>query len=372
MKYLWLILALLITACAPAMDAQDNNTSQNVTTTGNTSTNTSMNMTGQPRPMLSPIVAQNVTYFNNVNGYYVAPRGNGDYPGIILIHEWWGLNTQMRQTADTLANQGYRVLAVDLYNGKVATTQEEAMQLVGQVNQGQALANMQAALGFLEDHGAQTVGSWGYCFGGGQSANLALSGTDVDATVIYYGTVPTNASQVTKVDAPVFMVYGDQDTNTPASSAQQFKELLEDEGVDAELVVYEGVGHAFANPSNPGHDEEKTQDAWNKTLEFLNDTLYVKPDVTFVVHGNNFTFEVDGETNPELRVEQGDKVRVEFRNDEGFHDWVLDGYNVSTKQIRAGNTSVIEFIADKEGTFEYYCSVGKHREMGMRGNFTVE
>ncbi len=88
-------------------------------------------------------------------------------------------------------------------------------------------------------------------------------------------------------------------------------------------------------------------------------------DVTVV--GTNMAFDLK-----EIRVKKGDKVRVTFKNEEGFHDWVLDEFNVKTKQIGAGQEEVVEFTADKTGTFEYYCSVGKHREMGMVGTIIVE
>jgi plastocyanin len=94
---------------------------------------------------------------------------------------------------------------------------------------------------------------------------------------------------------------------------------------------------------------------------------------TFVIGGGNFKFYMDEVENPELRVKQGDTVRVTFNNEEGFHDFVIDEFTgARTKQMQAGNSETIEFVADKAGSFEYYCSVGKHREMGMFGKFIVE
>ena len=89
--------------------------------------------------------------------------------------------------------------------------------------------------------------------------------------------------------------------------------------------------------------------------------------VEVTVVGSNMKFDTK-----EIKVKKGDKVRVTFKNSEGFHDWVLDEFNVATKQISAGQEEVVEFTADKTGTFEYYCSVGKHRQMGMKGNLIVE
>ena len=88
---------------------------------------------------------------------------------------------------------------------------------------------------------------------------------------------------------------------------------------------------------------------------------------TFTINGGNMYFKP-----AEMRVKKGDTVRVTFKNDNGFHDFVLDAFNVRTKQIQVGQEETIEFVADKTGTFEYYCSVGQHRQMGMKGNLIVE
>ncbi len=87
----------------------------------------------------------------------------------------------------------------------------------------------------------------------------------------------------------------------------------------------------------------------------------------FTVEGSNFKFSV-----AEMRVKKGDAVKVVFKNVEGFHDWVIDEFNTKTKQLKAGEQETIEFVADKLGTFEYYCSVGEHRKMGMVGKLIVE
>lgn len=87
----------------------------------------------------------------------------------------------------------------------------------------------------------------------------------------------------------------------------------------------------------------------------------------FKVSGSNFKFDVS-----EIQVKKGDKVRIVFTSASGFHDWVVDEFNARTKQLQAGETDTIEFVADQAGTFEYYCSVGKHRQMGMVGTLIVE
>jgi len=88
---------------------------------------------------------------------------------------------------------------------------------------------------------------------------------------------------------------------------------------------------------------------------------------TFDVSSKPFEFSIK-----EIRVKKGDRVRINLTNTEGFHDWVVDEFNARTKQITAGKSDSVEFVADKTGTFEYYCSVGNHRQMGMVGKLIVE
>ncbi|MEP7166811.1 MAG: cupredoxin domain-containing protein [Candidatus Woesebacteria bacterium] len=87
----------------------------------------------------------------------------------------------------------------------------------------------------------------------------------------------------------------------------------------------------------------------------------------FTVTGKNFSFDVK-----EMKVKKGDTVTVTFKNEDGFHDWRVDEFNAATKQIPAGKEDTVTFIADKTGTFEYYCSVGQHRKNGMVGKLIVE
>lgn len=87
----------------------------------------------------------------------------------------------------------------------------------------------------------------------------------------------------------------------------------------------------------------------------------------FTVEGDNFTFSL-----AEIKVNEGDTVRIKLVNKEGFHDFVLDEFNVATQKLQVNQEETIEFVANKKGTFEYYCSVGTHRQMGMKGNLIVE
>ncbi len=95
-------------------------------------------------------------------------------------------------------------------------------------------------------------------------------------------------------------------------------------------------------------------------------------DKVFSLNAKNFRFYINGKESPNLRVKRGDKVKINLVSEQGFHDFVVDEFSVATKKINSGATDSIEFIAKEKGTFEYYCSVGSHREMGMKGNLIVE
>ncbi len=224
----------------------------------------------EPAPQPPGITGKSVNYHGTANGYLARPDDAERHPGIILIHEWWGLNENMKLTADKLANEGYIVLAVDLYNGKSAANADEARVLVSAVRPDEAVANLKGAKAFLkETENATKVGSFGYCFGGGQSMQLAVSGEPLDATVIYYGSLVTEPALLEKIKWPILGVFGELDTSIPVSRVNEFEEALADAGVEREIHVYPAVGHAFANPSNPGHAVGPTADAWAKTLAFL-------------------------------------------------------------------------------------------------------
>lgn len=216
------------------------------------------------------VTTENVAYFPEALGYYAEPVTPGNYPGVVMIHENRGLRAEIKQAAEELAAEGYRVLAVDLYKGTVLETQEEARAYSSQFKQEEGLANMQAAVAYLETRGAEKIASLGWCFGGRQSVELAISGTSLDATVVYYGGgMATSTERLAPIGWPVLGVFGDQDQVIPVAMVTDFETSLDALGIENEIYMYPGVGHAFANPSNPNFAPEPTADAWVKTLSFL-------------------------------------------------------------------------------------------------------
>jgi carboxymethylenebutenolidase len=122
----------------------------------------------------------------------------------------------------------------------------------------------------LREQGAKKIASLGWCFGGRQSVELAISGEQLDATIVYYGgNMATTAERLAPIKWPVLGIFGDQDQAIPLEMVQAFETSLTELGVQHEIHIYPGVGHAFANPSGANYAPEATMDAWDKTLAFL-------------------------------------------------------------------------------------------------------
>lgn len=208
-----------------------------------------------------------------VYGYFAAPSDAFEpLPAIIVIHEWWGLNDNVRAMADRLAGEGYMVLAVDLYGGKTADTPATARALMLEVVEDpeSARENIRAAYRFLEEAGAPRIASLGWCFGGGWSLQAALLfPDDLDASVIYYGQVTADEDKLRPVNTPILGLFAADDTGIKVDTVEAFRDTLERLRKDYEIHIYPGVGHAFANPTGRHYNAAAAQDAWVRTLEFL-------------------------------------------------------------------------------------------------------
>jgi len=231
-------------------------------------------------PQSAEVTEETVTYAtvngNEITGYLAKPEGaEGDLPGIIVIHEWWGLNDNIRMMTRRLAGEGYVALAVDLYNGKVAESPDSAGTYARSVEQEPALDNLTQAYNYLtENRNAKMVGSIGWCFGGGWSLQTALAMPEmIDATVIYYGRLVTNKDRLEKLTMPILGIFGAEDDGIPPSAVNEFEAALNDVGVTNSIHIYDGAGHAFANPSGNRYKKDAAEDAWMKTTAFFEEHL---------------------------------------------------------------------------------------------------
>jgi carboxymethylenebutenolidase len=226
------------------------------------------------------VTQKNVSYKSGnetVNAVLYTPDGNGPFPALVVIHEWWGLNDWVKEQAQKLAGQGYETLAIDLYRGKVATTPEEAHEIMRGVPEDRANRDLLAAYDYLASQAnvnKNKIGAIGWCMGGGYALDLALAQPKLAVTVINYGHLATDDAQLKKINAKMLGIFGGQDRGIPPDSVRTFEQQLKKLGKSIQIKIYPDAGHAFENPNNKGgYRPEDAQDAWKLTLDFLNKNL---------------------------------------------------------------------------------------------------
>ncbi len=191
-------------------------------------------------------------------------------PTLLLIHEWWGLNDQIKSVASEFAKQGFLTVAVDMYNGKAATEAKGAKALMQGMDQKWANEAVVAWVNWLKDNskGNGKVGTCGWCFGGGWSLNASLL-APVDATVIYYGNVKKTSAQLASLRGPVLGHFGTLDKNINEKMVGGFEKSLDAAGKHNYTHHWYTANHAFANPSGARYDADDAALAWSRTLAFL-------------------------------------------------------------------------------------------------------
>jgi carboxymethylenebutenolidase len=232
--------------------------------------------------------SQRVTDFTNVtftddggathHAYLAKPEGAGPHPGVLLIHEFFGLNGDIVAKADILAREGYVVLAVDAYGGKTTKQLPRAILFVTTTPQERISRNVDAGyahLAGLEGVDPQRISAAGFCFGGTQVMQLGTRNPDLAASAIFYGSGPIQDPAELGMlgqSGPVLGIFGEQDQSIPVDQVKGFKLAMDARGIDNQVTIYPGVGHAFVHADNitvPG----AAQDAWRELLDFLAATL---------------------------------------------------------------------------------------------------
>jgi carboxymethylenebutenolidase len=207
---------------------------------------------------------------------YLVPAKKGNRNGILMFHEWWGLNDNVKQEAERLHNElGAAVLAVDMYDGKMTTDPAEAGKLMQGMNQQRGNSIVRGAIKALEGplgH-SKGLGTIGWCFGGGWSHRAAIEGgPDVKACVIYYGMPSTDPADLKKLKAPVLMFWGTQDGFINAKVVSGFEQAMKKAGKPLKTHSFNAV-HAFANPSNPKYDKAAAATSHTEALAFFRKNL---------------------------------------------------------------------------------------------------
>jgi carboxymethylenebutenolidase len=204
------------------------------------------------------------------NAYLAEPKNGG--PGILVLHAWWGLKPFFKQVCDQLAEHGYTTLAPDLYQGRIATTIEEA-QIFHDKFEGEFMGDTVKA---AKDHlvslrPGKPIGVMGFSMGAAWAIETMAKESDVAAAVLFYGAYSPNFS---KAKAKVLGHFSDNDEWEPMDGVQTMKQNMKKAGLDVTFHIYPGVHHWFMETDRPEYDPESAQLAWHRTFEFLKQNLH--------------------------------------------------------------------------------------------------
>jgi len=212
-----------------------------------------------------------------VHALLYRPGGQGPFAALVVIHEWWGLNDWVKQQAAKYADQSYVTLAIDLYRGQVATTPDEAHQIMRGVPEDRAQRDLLAATAYLRSLdfvNPKRVGAIGWCMGGGYALDLAVSDPRLKVAVINYGHLASDRTTLKKIQASILGIFGGQDRGIPVADIRKFETQLQAMGKKVEIHIYPDAGHAFENPNNQqGYRPEDAANAAKITEEFLKKNL---------------------------------------------------------------------------------------------------
>jgi carboxymethylenebutenolidase len=215
-----------------------------------------------------------------VDGYLVEPPNGANAPGIVVIQEWWGLDEQIKEVANRLANAGFRALVPDLYRGKLALEAKEAEHLMNDLNFGDAASqDIRGAVQYLKATGSPKVAVTGFCMGGALTVLSACFVPELDATVVWYGNPPAEYVDANNITKPMMGHWSMQDEFFSPAGVDELEQKLKLAGVEHEFHRYDAK-HAFANPQSDArglaplqYHPEAAELAWKRSLDFLNKHL---------------------------------------------------------------------------------------------------
>lgn len=208
-------------------------------------------------------------------GYLALPGGEGPFPAVVVIQEWWGLNDHIRSIANRFAAAGLVALAPDLYNGQATSEPDEARKLAMSLDIDYAAQQMIGAVNYLcgrSDVGK--IGAIGFCMGGTLALVLAARTPRIAAVAPFYGGRPLSAEDASRLNSPVLAIFGAQDQGIPPERIADFRAMFERAGVPHDVVVYPDAGHAFFNDTRPqAYNAPAAADAWARALRFFDQYL---------------------------------------------------------------------------------------------------
>ncbi len=205
---------------------------------------------------------------SDANAYVIEAKKKSNN-WIFVFQEWWGLNDHIKREAEKIYNDlgNVNVLAIDMYDGKVATTREDAGKYMQEFKQDRGNAIVKGALAFAGPNAK--IGTVGWCFGGGQSMQAALTAAkQAAACVMYYGMPEESVDRLKTLNCDVLDIWPTQDKWINKDVTDKFEKNMAAAGKKLTVKAYD-ADHAFANPSNPGFKKDFTEDAYKHTLEFF-------------------------------------------------------------------------------------------------------
>jgi carboxymethylenebutenolidase len=212
----------------------------------------------------------------DTKGFLAKPNQVGRYPGVIVIHEVWGLVDHIKDVASRLAREGYVALAVDLFDEKIVSKLEEGRMLRERFTEEEILGDLNGGFNYLKTLSyvsKDRIGSVGFCMGGGLSLLLACHNKELAASVIFYGRNPSPIELVKNLQCPILGNYAGADMAITESDINLLKQTLTKYGKKFDIKVYARAPHAFFNDTRESYGPEAAKDAWQRTLKFFNEQL---------------------------------------------------------------------------------------------------
>jgi carboxymethylenebutenolidase len=214
---------------------------------------------------------------DTVSGFVAEPGTTARHPAVIVVHTWFGLNDWVKEQTQKLAEQGFVALAVDLYDGHVATDSSSALELRMGLKDDIALRYLLAAYAYLygrKDVDRDHIGAIGWDMGGGYALKLAMFQPHLAACVVNYGTLPTDPTDIQQIAAPVLGNFGTLDKGVLPTDVQMFEKTMKNMSRRIDIKMYDGAGHGFANPDNKQtYQPEAAADSWARSVAFLSKSL---------------------------------------------------------------------------------------------------
>lgn len=211
-----------------------------------------------------------------IRAFVARPSTPGAYPAVIMLHEFWGLTSEVAGKAQALADEGYIVVAPDVYRGSSATTVPRAILQVAGNPGSQIDTDLDATFAWLVAQPgvrADRIGVMGFCAGGANALRYSLGSSRLAATVVFYGQLVTDPTRLKALPGPVLGIFGEADTSIPLDTVRAFERGLKTAGVPAQISVYPGQPHAFLGSIDDIRRGGPQGQAWAELVSFLKDAL---------------------------------------------------------------------------------------------------